>query len=70
MQLSSGDGKYLGLPYMIGRSKKEILSFLRDRVAKKTRGRKKNYHYKEAKVGVIVYSNLCYVNLFIAEIFI
>lgn len=34
---SSGRGKYLGLPYFIGRSKKDIFTFIWDRLSKKTK---------------------------------
>lgn len=30
MTISEGKGKYLGLPYLIGRNKKEIFSYLRE----------------------------------------
>lgn len=33
-----GDGRYLGLPSLIGRSKKAVFNFLKDRVAKKLQG--------------------------------
>lgn len=33
-----GDGKYLGLPYIIRRSKKQNFQFVRDKVAKKVGG--------------------------------
>lgn len=37
------DGKYLGLSYLIGRSKKNVCNYIRERVDKKTRGGKKNW---------------------------
>lgn len=33
-----GEGKYLGLPYMVGRTKKHIFQYLKERVAKKVKG--------------------------------
>lgn len=40
LQIPDGQGsaKYLGLPFMIGRSKKEIFSYKHDRVWKKLNG--------------------------------
>lgn len=35
MVKSDGTGNYLALPYMIGRSKSEVFSFVWNRVAKK-----------------------------------
>jgi len=35
VQVVLGTGKYLGLPYMIGRSKKSTFSFIKDRIWKK-----------------------------------
>lgn len=36
--MANGNGKYLGLPYLMGRSKKEIFSYLKDKAGKKTSG--------------------------------
>lgn len=30
-----GDGRYLGLPFLVGRSKKKVFNFIKERVAKK-----------------------------------
>lgn len=38
MSCSSGDGKYLSLPYLIGRSKKDIFNYLKDHIWKKAHG--------------------------------
>nr|AAY22445.1 bZIP-like protein [Gossypium hirsutum] len=38
MPRSSGDGRYLGLPYLVGRSKREIFQYLKDRIWKKAHG--------------------------------
>lgn len=32
MERSKWEGKYLGLPYLIGRSKKQIFLYIKDRV--------------------------------------
>lgn len=36
LEISIGEGKYFGLPYLIGRMEKEIFSYIRDRISKKT----------------------------------
>ena len=38
MSLCEGKGKYLGLPYLVGRTKREVFAFLKERVCKKTQG--------------------------------
>lgn len=38
MKISLGEGKYLGLSYLIGQSKKEIFRYLKERIWKKTHG--------------------------------
>lgn len=38
VQIDDGKGIYLEMPYMIGRSKKEIFSSVTDRVKKKLKG--------------------------------
>lgn len=43
VEFSYGKGKFLGLPYLVGRSKKEILNYIRERVDKKTREWKEKY---------------------------
>lgn len=49
MQVSSGVGKYLGLPYLIGRSKTEVFAYLKERVWKKTHGWKEKLLSKRGK---------------------
>lgn len=50
MNTSTGGGKYLGFPYLIGRSKAEIFSYLKDRLWKKLMdGRRNCYHVVERK---------------------
>lgn len=49
MQVSSGAGKYLGLPYLIGHSKTEVFAYLKERVWKKTHGWKEKLLSKRGK---------------------
>lgn len=38
MSINTGSGKYLGLPYLIGRSKAKIFSYMKERIWKKAHG--------------------------------
>lgn len=42
VKIDNGSGMYLGMPYMIGRSRKEMFSFVKERVWKKLNGWKEN----------------------------
>lgn len=55
MQISGGDGKYLGLPYLVGKSGREIFSYLKDRIWKKTHGWKEKNLSKGSKEILIKY---------------
>lgn len=64
-------GRYLGLPYMIGRAKTQVFSYLSDRVVKKVNGWKKKYlsqagcevMIKVALQAILVYSMLVFLLL-------
>lgn len=49
MKTSTGNGKYMGLPYVIGRSKTEIFAYLKDQIWKKTHGWKETLLSKRGK---------------------
>lgn len=64
-----GKGKHLGLHYLIGRSKKEIFSFVRDRASKKTKEVEGEVSVSCRKgdfdqVSALVYTDLCDVYIF------
>ena len=49
MRLNEGRGKYLGLPFLVGRNKREIFSFVKERVWKKSHGWKEKMLSKAGK---------------------
>lgn len=49
MKISIGNGKYLGLPYLIGRSKSDIFTYLKEKIWKKTHGWKEKLLSKGGK---------------------
>lgn len=76
LEESKGRGKYLGLPYL-GRGKKEIFGYLRERISKKTRGWKEKLLFQAGKeilikfvlqaipsyvVSIFLFLKLCVMN--------
>lgn len=49
MWVSDGDGQYLEMPYVLGRSKKQNFSFLINRIWKKTHGWKDRFFFKRGE---------------------
>lgn len=60
MALSEGKGKYLGLPYLVGHSKKEIFNYIRERAGKNSLGWKEKYLSPAGK-EVLIKSVLQYI---------
>ena len=53
MHQCTGKGKYLGLPFLVGRSRRQILQYLKERVWKKVHGWKEKYLSQAGKKIVI-----------------
>lgn len=48
-----GEGKFLGLPYLVGHTKKQIFQFVKDREAKKVEGWKERLQSQVGKEVLI-----------------
>ena len=66
--ISAGKGTYLGLPYMVGRSKKQILQYIKDRLWKKVRGWKEKFR-SQAGQDVLIKAILLVIPTFVMSCF-
>ena len=63
-----GDNKYLGLPYMVGSTKRKVFAFVKERVWKKTHGWKEKLLFR-AKKEILIKSMLKSLLTYVMSVF-
>lgn len=69
IRVSSDPGKYLGLPTMWGRSKKQALAYVNDRIASKVQGWK-HIHLSQAGKEILIKSVLSAIPAYPMSVFL